>query len=150
MEIEQLPAVDRLAVLAAPTENEVFTTIDGVVEYRIGPRDVLEITYWEGNTPTKEEILVRPDGKISFSFVEDVPAKGLTASQLDDLLTKRLQRYVKKPRIDVVVTEFNSKTITLLGAIAYRNVSGTGPGEYTLSGKTTLLELITRAGGTFF
>jgi len=147
MEIEQLPAVDRLAVLAAPTENEVFTTIDGVVEYRIGPRDVLEITYWEGNTPTKEEILVRPDGKISFSFVEDVPAKGLTASQLDDLLTKRLQRYVKKPRIDVVVTEFNSKTITLLGAIAYRNVSGTGPGEYTLSGKTTLLELITRAGG---
>jgi polysaccharide export outer membrane protein len=87
------------------------------------------------------------NGKISFSFVEDVPAKGLTASQLDDLLTKRLQRYVRKPRIDVVVKEFNSKTVTLLGAIAYRNASDTGPGEYTLSGKTTLLELITKAGG---
>jgi protein involved in polysaccharide export with SLBB domain len=148
MEIEQLPSVDRLAVLAAPTENEVFTTIDGIVEYRIGAGDILEITYWEGNTPAKEEIMVRPDGKISFSFVEDVPAKGLTASQLDALLTKRLQRYVRKPRIDVVVKEFNSKTVTLLGAIAYRNTSGTGPGEYTLSGKTTLLELITRAGGT--
>jgi protein involved in polysaccharide export with SLBB domain len=148
MEIEQLPSVDRLAVLAAPTENAVFTTIDGIVEYRIGPGDVLEITYWEGNTPAKEEILVRPDGKISFSFVEDVPAKGLTASQLDDLITKRLQHYVRKPRIDVVVKEFNSKKVTLLGAIAYRNTKGTGPGEYTLSGKTTLLELITRAGGT--
>jgi protein involved in polysaccharide export with SLBB domain len=147
MEIEQLPTVDRLAVLAAPTENEVFTTIKGVVEYRIGPGDVLEITYWEGSTPTKEEILVRADGKISFSFVEDVPVKGLTASQLDDLLTKRLQQYVRKPRIDVVVKEFNSKTVTLLGAIAYRNARGTGPGEYTLSGKTTLLELITKAGG---
>jgi protein involved in polysaccharide export with SLBB domain len=148
MEIELLPSVDRLAVLAAPTKNAVFTTIDGIIEYRIGPGDVLEITYWEGNTPAKEEILVRPDGKISFSFVEDVPANGLTASQLDDLLTKRLQRYVRKPRIDVVVKEFNSKTVTLLGAISYRNTSGTGPGEYTLSGKTTLLELITRAGGT--
>jgi protein involved in polysaccharide export with SLBB domain len=147
MEIEQLPTVDRLAVLAAPIENEVFATIDGIVEYKIGPGDILEITYWEGSTSTKEEILVHADGKISFSFVEDVPAKGLTASQLDDLLTKRLQRYVRKPRIDVVVKEFNSKTVTLLGAIAFRNVKGTGPGEYRLSGKTTLLELITKAGG---
>jgi protein involved in polysaccharide export with SLBB domain/outer membrane lipoprotein SlyB len=148
MEIEQLPAVDRLAVLAAPTENEIYTTVDGHVEYRIGAGDLLEITIWEGNTATKEEILVRPDGRISFSFAEDVPANGLTASQLDDVLTKRLQRYVRKPRIDVVVKEFNSKTVTLLGAVAYRNTSGTGPGEYKLSGKTTLLELVTKAGGT--
>jgi protein involved in polysaccharide export with SLBB domain/outer membrane lipoprotein SlyB len=147
MEIEQLPTSDRLAVFEAPIENEVFTTIDGVVEYKMGPGDVLEITYWEGSTSTKEEILVRPNGKISFSFVEDVPAKGLTASQLDKLLTKNLSRYVRKPRIDVIIKEFNSKTVTLLGAIAYRSVSGTGPGEYRLSGKTTLLELITKAGG---
>jgi polysaccharide export outer membrane protein len=90
---------------------------------------------------------VRPNGKISFSFVEDVPAKGLTASQLDKLLTKNLSRYVRKPRIDVIIKEFNSKIVTLLGAIAYRSVSGTGPGEYRLSGRTTLLELITKAGG---
>jgi len=147
MGIEQLPTSDRLAVLEAPIENEVFTTLNGVVEYKMGPGDVLEITYWEGSTSTKEEILVRPNGKISFSFVEDVPAKGLTASQLDELLTKNLSRYVRKPRIDVIIKEFNSKIVTLLGAIAYRNVSGTGPGEYRLSGRTTLLELITKAGG---
>jgi len=147
MGIEQLPTSDRLAVLEAPIENEVFTTINGVVEYKMGPGDVLEITYWEGSTSTKEEILVRPNGKISFSFVEDVPAKGLTASQLDELLTKNLSRYVRKPRIDVIIKEFNSKIVTLLGAIAYRSVSGTGPGEYRLSGRTTLLELITKAGG---
>jgi polysaccharide export outer membrane protein len=147
MEIEQLPTVDRLAVLAAPIENEVFATIDGVIEYKIGPADVLEITYWEGNNPTKEEITVRPDGKISFSFVEDIPAKGLTASQLDDVLTKNLRRYVRKPRIDVVVKEYNSKNVTILGAIAFRNMINTGPGEYRLSGRTTLLEMITKAGG---
>jgi polysaccharide export outer membrane protein len=147
MEIEQLPTVDRLAVLAAPIENDVFTTIDGNIEYKIGPGDVIEITHWEGSTPTKEEIIVRPDGKISFSFVEDIPAKGLTASQLDKLLTKNLSRYVRKPRLDVIIKEFNSKTITLLGAIAFRNVSSTGPGEYRLSGRTTLLEMVTKAGG---
>jgi protein involved in polysaccharide export with SLBB domain len=147
MEIEQMPTVDRLAVMSAPTENEVFTTINGVVEYKIGPGDVLEITYWEGNTSTKEEIIVRPDGKISFRFVEDIPAKGLTASQLDKLLTKNLRRFVRKPRIDVIVKEYNSKHVTLLGAIAFRNMKNTGPGEYLLSGKTSLLEMITKAGG---
>jgi polysaccharide export outer membrane protein len=147
MEIEQLSSEERLSVFEAPIENEVFTTINGFVEYKIGPGDILEITYWEGNTSTKEEILVRPDGKISFSFVEDVPANGLTASQLDELLTKNLRRYVRKPRIDVIVKEYNSKNATLLGAIAYRNTTGTGPGEYRLTGKATLLELITRAGG---
>jgi polysaccharide export outer membrane protein len=147
MEIEQLSSEDRLSVFEAPKENGVFTTINGFVEYKIGPGDVLEITYWEGNTSTKEEILVRPDGKVSFSFVEDVPANGLTASQLDELLTKNLSRFVRKPRMDVIVKEYNSKNATLLGAIAFRNTKGTGPGEYRLSGKTTLLGLITRAGG---
>lgn len=147
MEIEQLPAADRLAAMAAPLENDVFATTNGVAEYKIGPGDVLAITYWEGNTPTKEEIIVRPDGKISFSFVEDIPVNGLTPSQLDKLLTKNLRRYVRKPRIDVVVKEYKSKSITLLGAIAYRNMANTGPGKYRLSGKTTLLEVLTKAGG---
>ena len=147
LEIEQLPTVDRLAIMSAPTENEVFTTVNGIIEYRMGPGDILEITYWEGNSPTKEEIIIRPDGKISFSFVEDVPANGLTASQLDDLLTKKLRNYVRKPRLDVVIKKHNSKTATLLGAIAFRNMKGTGPGEYRLSGRISLLELITKAGG---
>jgi protein involved in polysaccharide export with SLBB domain len=147
MEIEQLPTVDRLAVLAAPTENKVFKTTNGYVEYKIGPGDVLEITYWEGTTATREEILVRPDGNISFRFVEDVPVAGLTARELDQRLTQRLKNYIRKPKIDVVIKEHNSKSITLLGAITYRHAAGTGPGEYRLKGRTTLLELVTRAGG---
>ncbi|MEJ2101820.1 MAG: SLBB domain-containing protein, partial [Desulfobacterales bacterium] len=91
--------------------------------------------------------MVRPDGKISFGFVEDLPVNGLTVAQLDALLTKQMRNYVRKPRIDVVVKEYNSKTISLLGAIQYRNTSNTGPGKYKLRGKTTLLEILTRAGG---
>ena len=145
--IEQLPAADQLAVLAAPLENDVFTTVNGITQYKIGPRDVLEITSWEGSTSKKEEIVVRQDGKISFSFVEDISITGLTASQLDELLTQNLRRYLRKPQIDVVVKEYNSKNVTLLGAVAYRDMRGTGPGKYQLSGKTTLLEMLTQAGG---
>jgi protein involved in polysaccharide export with SLBB domain len=147
MGIEQLPAADRLAALAAPSENDVFTTVNGITQYKIGPQDVLEITSWEGSTSKKEEIVVRQDGKISFSFVEDLPVSGLTASQLDERLTQKLRRYLRQPRVDVVVKEYNSKNVTLLGAVAYRNSKGTGPGRYRLSGKTTLLEMLTEAGG---
>jgi protein involved in polysaccharide export with SLBB domain len=147
MEIEQLPTADRLAAMQAPLENEVFATVNGIEEYKVGPGDLIEITYWEANTPKKEEIVIRPDGKISFGFVEDLYVNGLTISRLDNLLTKHIKKYLRKPRLDVIVKEYNSKTITLLGAIQYRNEAGTGPGKYKLSGKTTLLESLTDAGG---
>ncbi len=147
MEIEQLPTADRLAVMQAPLENEVFATVNGIEEYKVGPGDLLEITYWEANSPKKEEIVIRPDGKISFSFVEDLYVNGLTLSRLDNLLTKHIKKYLRKPRLDVIVKEYNSKTITLLGAIQYRSLRGTGAGKYRLSGKTTLLEILTNAGG---
>jgi protein involved in polysaccharide export with SLBB domain len=147
MEIEQLPTADRLAAMQAPLENDVFATVNGIEEYKVGPGDLLEITYWEANTPKKEEIVIRPDGKISFGLVEDLYVNGLTVSRLDNLLTKHIKKYLRKPRLDVIVKEYNSKTITLLGAIQFRNQRGTGPGKYRLSGKTTLLESLTKAGG---
>jgi len=147
MEIEPLPTADRLAILAVPTENKVFTTVNGTAEYKIGPGDVLEITYWEGTTSSKEEIIVRSDGKISFRYVDDIFVDDLTASQLDRKLTQSLKNYIRKPKIDVLIKEFKSKSVTLLGAIVYRSAANTGPGEYRLKGKTTLLELVTKAGG---
>jgi polysaccharide export outer membrane protein len=146
MEIEQLTAKNRLAALEAPLENNVYVTVDGVAEYKIGPGDILEITLWNGNTPKKEEITVRQDGKISFGFVEDLAVNGLTISQFDDLLTRKFKEYVRKPRIDVVIKEYKSKSVTLLGALQDSG-QGSGPGIYKLTGKTTLIEVITRIGG---
>jgi protein involved in polysaccharide export with SLBB domain len=131
----------------APRENDVFVTIDGKAEYKIGPGDVLEITLWEGNSPKKEDILVRPDGRISFGFVEDLLVQGLTVTQLDNLLTRQLAAYVRKPRIDVVVKKYNSKFVTVVGAIASNREGGTGPGKYELTGKSTVLQVLSRAGG---
>jgi polysaccharide export outer membrane protein len=147
MEIEQLGTANRLAALEAPLENNVFATIDGMAEYKIGPGDVLEIMVWNGNEQTKEEILVRQNGKISFGFVEDLPVHGLTASRLDALLTRHIGEYVRKPRIDVIVKKHNSKFVTILGAISITGSERRGPGKYRMSGRTTLLEAITRAGG---
>jgi len=152
-QVDQLALSERRAEKQVILENTVFKTIDGVPEYKIDPGDTLEISLWEGNKQEKEEILVRPDGNISFGFIEDLYIKGLTASELDKKLTNFLTEYVKNPRIDVVVQKHNSKWVRILGAVAAHgrafdhNQEGSGPGLYRLRGKTTALEILTTAGG---
>ncbi len=145
-QVEELKSFEKRTKVQTPSENDVFKTINGVAEYRIDPGDTLEITLWEGTTPQREEIMVRQDGKISFGFVEDLSVKGMTFSELDRLLTTYFKEYVKNPRIDVIVKDYNSKYVKLMGAIAYRG-PGTGPGKYRLISKATALDMITQYGG---
>lgn len=132
-------------------ENQVFTEVSGVPEYIIGPGDILDITLWRGLTPEKFLATVRPDGKVSFGFIEDSQVAGLTLSEIDNLLTEQMSQFVKQPRMDVLVKEYHSKTASIFGGISKVGIFGdqrTGPGTYILKGKTTLLDLIIRAGGT--
>jgi len=128
-------------------ENVAFSEVTGFNEYVIGPGDVLTITEWKTKGASALTLPVRPDGKISFSFFEDIKVSGLTPIQIDDLITSQLEGFVKKPRIDVVVKEYRSKKVSFFGEIA--RVSGTplsGPGIYPLKGKTKLTELLLEAG----
>jgi len=140
-----------------PTENQVFITRGGRPQYKIGPGDLLQISLWKGLEENKHTISVRPDGKITFTFLEDVAVSGLTEQQVDDLITEKLDRFIKQPRVDVRVLEFNSKFVALLGAISINtgvilgpetpSSARTGPGRYSLTGKTTILQALARAGG---
>ncbi len=152
-----LPDKGKEAFPVDPRENEVFVTIDGRPRYKIGPEDVLEISLWRGIEENKYTVQVRPDGKISFTFFQDIYISGLTVSEVDELLTQRLSRFIRQPRVAVRVKEYNSKFVSLLGAIATTGgtIVGpetprgayTGPGSYALRGKTTVLQLLARAGG---
>ena len=79
--------------------------------------------------------------------MENLAIDGRTARELDGLLTARLEQYLKKPRVDVNVTQHKSKSVRLLGAVSRTNVFGSGAGEYKLQGRATVLEMLTQAGG---
>ncbi|MDA2916160.1 SLBB domain-containing protein [Nitrospinae bacterium AH_259_B05_G02_I21] len=131
-------------------ENSVFTEVSGTPQYIVGPGDILNITLWRALKEEKFEITVRPDGNISFGFIEDAPVAGLTITESDNLLTDRLSEFLKFPRIDILIKEYNSKSASIFGGVERGNVFGaeqTGPGTYILEGKTTLLDLLIRAGG---
>jgi len=141
------PVVPVAAERGGPAENDVFKVVNGVPEYKIGPGDLLEITLWEGLTATRHEVRVRPNGRITFGLAENLTASGLTAAELDERLTAQLSTFLKRPRVSVAVTQHNSRTVRLLGALAKSGATGLGAGEYKLQGRTTVLECIATAGG---
>ncbi len=128
-------------------KNLVFIEEDGLPHYRIGPEDVLELTFWEGTKPNLFITKVRPDGTISYSFLDDIMVSGLTALQVDKELTQRLKRYLRNVRIDVAVTKYESKNALLFGEINILQTGKSGPGKYALRGRMTVLDLIVDAGG---
>jgi protein involved in polysaccharide export with SLBB domain len=132
------------------TENKVFKEISGFPEYRIGPLDVLVINSHVGENVTSKTVTVNSRGRISYSFIDDLYVNGLTPTELDSLLTKKMSGYIKRPRIDVLVTEFNSKSAMVLGQLTSLQASSYGKaasGRYHLHGKTTLVDLIAMAVG---
>ncbi|MFP4475045.1 MAG: FG-GAP-like repeat-containing protein [Desulfatibacillaceae bacterium] len=141
------PVPQRPSVPQIITENKVFTTINGVAEYRVGPRDILDITMWRGLEASHEEVSVQPDGTISFALLDSLDVKGLTPGQIDRLLTEKLKRFMRSPRISVNVERHRSKSFSLLGAIRVHATRVSGPGVYSLSGKTSIIEAIARYGG---
>jgi len=141
---------EEIAQLSRVKENEVFREIEGVSEYRIGLLDVLEINSYIGDKMSTASVTVNSRGTISYSFIDDLEAAGLTPSELDREITEGLSSYIRNPRIDVLVKEFNSKSAMVLGEFASlrtTNYMQAGSGRISLKGRTTLLDLIAEARG---
>ncbi len=126
------------------TENRTFVTIDGVPQYRIGPGDVLDVFITKGPTQERVQVPVRANGRVSVSFAE-VRVDGLTADQAASELTHALSVYFRNPQVEIQVKEYNSKKVSVLGAVG--GAPRGGIGSIPLTGRTTLLELIAKAGG---
>ncbi len=128
-------------------ENSVFTERRGVPEYIIGPGDILTINLREGAKVNTYDALVRPDGKISYSFIDNLTVSGNTAGEVTEILTEALKKYIREPRLEIVIKEYKSKSALLFGQINILQQGISGPGKYPLIGKTRVLDLVVAAGG---
>lgn len=122
------------------TENETFVTLDGVPQYKIGVSDVLEITLPKGADQERVSSVVKRSGMIAVAGVE-VKVAGLTGEQAEEKLREALASFYVSPQAEVLVKEYASKKATILGAVSAR------AGAFPLTGRTTLTDLIVKAGG---
>jgi polysaccharide export outer membrane protein len=107
--------------------------------YIIGPDDILSVLFWR-DKDLSADVVVRPDGKISLPLLNDVQAGGLTPTQLRDAINVVARQYVEEPSVTVVVKQINSRKLFITGQVEK-------PGPYPMSGPTTVLQLISMAGG---
>lgn len=108
-------------------------------KYIINPGDRLDITVWQEEGLSRE-VLVRPDGIISFPLVGHIRAAGRTARYLEAVIRSRLTRFVEKPVVTVSVLNTNGNIVFLIGQVRK-------PGPYAMSGRITVVQALTLAGG---
>jgi polysaccharide export outer membrane protein len=107
--------------------------------YVVGNADVLAITVWK-EPEVSRTVPVRPDGRISLPLIGEIQATGRTPLQLEEDIATKLQTYINKPEVTVIVQEINSEKFNILGRVVK-------PGSYPLAGGATVLDAIATAGG---
>ena len=106
--------------------------------YLLSPGDVLEVSVWK-EEGLQKEVLVRPDGGISFPLVGELQAGGKTAPQVQQLVAAQIKRFIPDPVVTVSVLKINSK-IFIVGKVKR-------PGEFIITQYANVMQALAMAGG---
>ncbi len=109
-------------------------------DYRIHKGDKLSVKFLYQPELSDASIVVRPDGKISLSMVDELLAEGLTVKELRTAIEKAYREILLDPEITVNVIEFVAPRVFVGGQVAK-------PGSYELRSVQTLLQAVIQAGG---
>ena len=130
------------STLPQATTRASLTTDVNQYPYLIGPGDTLTIFVWR-NPEVSGQFVVRPDGKVTTSLVEDIDVAGKTPSMLAREIEEQLSTYINSPRVTVSVNSFSgplSEQVRVIG-------EATNPSAVNYTEHMTLLDLMIAVGG---
>jgi len=107
--------------------------------YKIGAGDLLEVSVWKDETLT-QKVLVRPDGGISFPLVGSMQAAGKTATQLQQEITNKLEKYIPDAVVSVALLKVDSNMVYVIGKV-------NKPGNYVAGTYIDVMQALSMAGG---
>lgn len=125
-----------MPTLAQSSETENVELSDS---YLIGPGDQLNISVWK-EEGMQLNVLVKPDGGITFPLAGEVQASGLTTDALRAVLVEKLTKYIPAPIVTVSVLQSVSNKVYVIGKVSR-------PGEFVATGYMDVLQALTMAGG---
>ena len=124
---------------ATDQTTKTVTSISEQPSYRIGPGDILSISVWKEAALTKQ-VVVLPDGYITFPLIGLVKAEGRTVDELQAIVESKLTRFIPKPSLSVSIEQIRSLYVYVIGKV---NKSG----RFELNANVTVLEALAMAGG---
>ena len=107
--------------------------------YKLQPGDVLQVSVWK-ETELQSEVLVRPDGGISFPLAGDMPAAGLSTEQLRAQLETHVRKLIPDAVVTVAVKAPNGNRVFVIGKV-------NKPGDFPLLRPTDVMQALSLAGG---
>jgi polysaccharide export outer membrane protein len=107
--------------------------------YKLQPGDVLQVVVWK-ETDLQSEVLIRPDGGMSFALAGDLQAAGLTTDELRAELETRVRKLVPGAVVTVSVKAPNGNRVFVIGKVLR-------PGDFPLVRPIDVLQAISMAGG---
>jgi polysaccharide export outer membrane protein len=108
-------------------------------KYLLGPEDALEISVWKEPDLTKQ-LVVRPDGKITYPLIGEVQAAGKTVKQLQADILKRLEKYVTDAHVTIILLKAQNYKVYVTGKV-------NKPGEFVIGKPVNVMQAIAMAGG---
>jgi polysaccharide biosynthesis/export protein len=121
-----------------PAEKEA-APVEVPGTYRIQAGDVLAISVWK-EPDLQLEVLVRPDGWLSFPLAGDQRAAGRTVDDLRQTLAVRLKKFIPEPVVTVTVRALGGNRIYVVGKV-------NRPGEFPFSRPLDVMQSLSLAGG---
>jgi polysaccharide export outer membrane protein len=107
--------------------------------YRIQPGDVLSISVWK-ETDLQSDVVVRPDGGLSFPLAGDQMAEGRTVDELRQVLAEKLKKFIPDPVVTVAVRQLGGNRIYVMGKV-------NRPGDFAFSRPLDVMQSLSLAGG---
>lgn len=131
-----------LAALAlAAASGAVAAAQDTGTEYKIGPKDLLEISVLGVPEISKIVVRVSEEGRITLPLLGEVAVGDLSKFELEKRLAALAgEKVVLNPQVTVHILEYLSRRVSIIGAVEK-------PGPFELVGRQTLLSVLSEAGG---
>ena len=107
--------------------------------YLLNAGDVLDISVWNEEALQKQ-LIVLPDGKISFPLAGELQAQGQSVTDLQSALKKKLTEYLADPVVTVSVANVSGNTVHIMGKVLK-------PGNFMMSKSTDVMQALSMAGG---
>jgi polysaccharide export outer membrane protein len=107
--------------------------------YRVQPGDVLTVSVWKEEGLTGE-VVVRPDGGLSFPLTGDVSASGKSIEDLRKEITERLKHYMPQPVVTVAIKQIGGNHVYVLGKVNH-------PGDFQFTTPIDVMQALSLAGG---
>lgn len=108
--------------------------------YAVQPGDMLEISVWN-EAELQKEVLVGPDGGISFPLAGEMTAVGKSIVDLRQEVAERLSRYIAEPIVTVTVSQVLGNKIYVIGQVVR-------PGGIVMNPRIDVMQALSMAGGT--